>query len=114
MTSNKNSIKPYYLYKPSFESLKERIKTSSTTTQALRETFITGLGNGLGFTAAERIVSSVLGPRKVETSIVRSPDCDDINKIYREALNKNEVSSTLKEAYDKCSQVLGAGNSSQS
>ena len=104
MTSNKNSIKPYYLYKPNFETLRERIKTSSSTTQALRETFITGLGTGVGFSVADKLVSTVLGPRKVETTIVRSPDCDNINKIYIEALNNNTVSQSLKEAYDNCSQ----------
>ena len=68
---------------------------------------VSGIGSGIGFSVADRLVSTVLGPRKVEVQtenkIVRSPDCEDISKIYREALVKNEyVSQTIKEAYEKC------------
>jgi hypothetical protein len=104
MSNNKKSVKPYYMYKPSIDSLKDRLKTSSTTVQALRETFITGIGTGVGFNVAERLVTTVLGPRKVETTIVRSPDCEDINKLYMDALSKNEVTKELKDAYQTCSQ----------
>lgn len=105
MSNNKKSInKPYYMYKPSFDTLKERLNSSSSTTHALRDTFISGLGGGLGVSVADRVVSSVLGPRTVETTIVRSPDCENINKLYKEALDKNEISDILKEEYHKCSQ----------
>jgi hypothetical protein len=75
---------------------------------------ISGLGAGVGMSVADRLVSTVLGPRKVEveSKIIRSPDCEDISKIYREALGKNEyISQSIKEAYEKCNPT---GNSSHS
>ena len=96
MSNNKKSVSPY-------KGLKERLQSSSTTVQALRESMIAGLGSGIGFSVADRLVTTVLGPRKIESTIVRSPDCEDINKVYREALVKNEyISQSLKEAYEKC------------
>ena len=81
--------------------------SSPSTFQTLKQSMVSGIGSGIGFSVADRLVSSVLGPRKVEVQtenkIVRSPDCEDISKIYREALVKNEyVSQTIKEAYEKC------------
>lgn len=81
--------------------------STPSTFQNLKESMISGLGAGVGMSVADRLVSAVLGPRKVEvqteTKIVRSPDCEDISKIYREALVKNEyVSQSLKDAYEKC------------
>jgi len=103
MSNNKKSVSPY-------EGLKQRLQTSSTTVQSLRETMITGLGSGIGFSVADRLVTTVLGPRKIESTIVRSPDCEEISKIYREALDKNEYVSqkSIQESYVKC------GSSSQS
>lgn len=81
--------------------------SSPSTFQTLKQSMVSGIGSGIGFSVADRLVSTVLGPRKVEVQtenkIVRSPDCEDISKIYREALVKNEyVSQTIKEAYEKC------------
>jgi hypothetical protein len=81
--------------------------STSSTFQNLKDSMVSGLGAGVGMSVADRLVSSVLGPRKVEVQtenkIVRSPDCEDISKIYREALVKNEyLSQSLKEAYEKC------------
>jgi hypothetical protein len=90
--------------------------STSSTFQNLKDSMVSGLGAGVGMSVADRLVSTVLGPRKVEVQtenkIVRSPDCEDISKIYREALVKDiYISQTLKEAYEKCNQ---AGNSSHS
>ena len=90
--------------------------STSSTFQNLKDSMVSGLGAGVGMSVADRLVSTVLGPRKVEVQtenkIVRSPDCEDISKIYREALVKDiYISQTLKEAYVKCNQ---AGNSSHS
>jgi hypothetical protein len=78
--------------------------------QNLKESMISGLGAGVGMSVADRLVTTVLGPRKVEVQtenkIVRSPDCEDISKIYREALVKNEyLSQALKDAYEKCNHT---------
>lgn len=90
--------------------------SSPSTFQTLKQSMVSGLGSGIGFSVADRLVSTVLGPRKVEVqtenkpqnNFVRSPDCEDISKIYREALVKDVyVSQTIKDAYEKC-------NSSQS
>lgn len=99
------------------------LQKSTSTFEMLKQSMISGLGVGVGMSVADRLVSSVLGPRKVEVqtdtkpqnNFVRSPDCEDISKIYREALVKDVyVSQTIKDAYEKCNPVLGAGNSSQS
>ena len=81
--------------------------STSSTFQNLKDSMVSGLGAGVGMSVADRLVSSVLGPRKVEVqtenNFVRSPDCEDISKIYREALVKDVyVSQTIKEAYEKC------------
>jgi len=85
--------------------------SSPSTFQTLKQSMVSGLGSGIGFSVADRLVSTVLGPRKVEVqtenkpqnNFVRSPDCEDISKIYREALVKNEYASqSIKEAYEKC------------
>jgi hypothetical protein len=79
--------------------------STSSTFQNLKDSMVSGLGAGVGMSVADRLVSSVLGPRQVEVQnkIVRSPDCEDISKIYREALVKNEyLSQSLKDAYEKC------------
>ena len=85
--------------------------STSSTFQNLKDSMVSGLGAGVGMSVADRLVTTVLGPRKVEVqtenkpqnNFVRSPDCEDISKIYREALVKNEyVSQTIKEAYEKC------------
>ncbi len=85
--------------------------SSPSTFQTLKQSMISGLGAGVGLSVADRLVSTVLGPRKVEVqtetkpqnNFVRSPDCEDICRIYREALVKNEyVSQSIKEAYEKC------------
>jgi hypothetical protein len=88
--------------------------STPSTFQNLKDSMISGIGAGVGMSVADRLVSTVLGPRKVEVEnkIVRSPDCEDISKIYREALVKNEyVSQSIKEAYEKCNPI---GNSSHS
>lgn len=90
--------------------------STSSTFQNLKDSMVSGLGAGVGMSVADRLVTTVLGPRKVEVQtenkIVRSPDCEDISKIYREALVKNEyVSQSLKDAYEKCNPT---GNSSHS
>ena len=94
------------------------IAPSSTpsTFQTLKETMVSGLGAGVGMSVADRLVTTVLGPRKVEVQtenkIVRSPECEEITRIYREALVKNEyISQSLREEYEKCNQT---GNSSHS
>ncbi len=81
--------------------------TNPSTFQTLKDSMVSGLGAGVGMSVADRLVTTVLGPRKVEVQsenkIVRSPDCEDICKIYRESLVKNEyVSQSLKDAYEKC------------
>ncbi len=86
--------------------------STPSTFQNLKDSMISGLGAGVGMSVADRLVSTVLGPRKVEveSKVVRSPDCEDISKIYREALVKNEyLSQSIKEAYEKCNPT---GNSS--
>ena len=97
--------------------------STSSTFQNLKDSMVSGLGAGVGMSVADRLVTTVLGPRKVEVQtenkIVRSPDCEDISKIYREALVKNEyqtqglgyISQSLKDAYEKCNPT---GNSSHS
>ena len=81
--------------------------STSSTFQNLKDSMVSGLGAGVGLSVADRLVTTVLGPRKVEVQtenkIVRSPDCEDISKIYREALVKDVyVSQTIKDAYEKC------------
>ena len=81
--------------------------STSSAFQNLKDSMVSGLGAGVGMSVADRLVTTVLGPRKVEVQtenkIVRSPDCEDISKIYREALVKNEyLSQSLKDAYEKC------------
>jgi len=85
-----------------------RVPVSTPSTfQTLKQSMFSGIGAGVGMSVADRLVTTVLGPRKVEVQsenkIVRSPDCEDISKIYRESLVKNEyVSQSLKDAYEKC------------
>jgi hypothetical protein len=87
------------------------LQKPTSTFEMLKQSMISGLGAGVGLSVADRLVSTVLGPRKVEVqtetkpqnNFVRSPDCEDICRIYREALVKNEyVSQSIKEAYEKC------------
>ena len=71
--------------------------------QNLKDSMVSGLGAGVGMSVADRLVSSVLGPRKVEvettssTPIPRSSECEEISKIYRQY-----NSPSLREAYEKC------------
>ncbi len=79
--------------------------------QNLKDSMVSGLGAGVGMSVADRLVSSVLGPRKVEvetthTTIPRSSECEEISKIYRQF-----NSPSLREAYEKC---VSSDNSSQS
>jgi hypothetical protein len=78
--------------------------------QNLKDSMVSGLGAGVGMSVADRLVSSVLGPRKVEVetthTIPRSSECEEISKIYRQF-----NSPSLREAYEKC---VSPGNSSQS
>jgi hypothetical protein len=76
-----------------------------STFQNLKDSMVSGLGAGVGMSVADRLVSSVLGPRKVEvetthtthTTIPRSSECEEISKIYRQY-----NSPSLREAYEKC------------
>lgn len=83
--------------------------STPSTFQTLKDSMISGLGTGVGMSVADRLVTTVLGPRQVEVQtenkIVRSPECEEITKIYREALVKNEyVSQSLREEYEKCNK----------
>ncbi len=72
-------------------------------TSGFVESVVSGIGAGIGASVAERAVSSVLGNRTVNI-IHRSPDCEDINKIYKELSEKGELTETVKEAYSKCNK----------
>lgn len=105
--SNKKSFnlnRPYYMISPMKKSDTEY--KSGSTVNNIKSSLISGLSSGVGFSVADRLVSTVLGPRKVEVQsngLVRSPDCDDINKLYKDFLSSNkDVPLFLKEAYDKC------------
>jgi hypothetical protein len=67
------------------------------------ESVVSGIGAGIGASVAERAVSSVLGNRTVNV-VHRSPDCEDINKIYKEFSEKGDIPETVKEAYSKCNK----------
>ncbi len=86
--------------------------STPSTFQNLKDSMISGIGAGVGMSVADRLVSTVLGPRKVEveSKVVRSPECEEISKVYTEALIKNQyISLSIKEAYEKCNPT---GNSS--
>lgn len=91
------------------------IAPSSTpsTFQTLKESMVSGLGAGVGMSVADRLVTTVLGPRKVEVQtenkMVRSPECEEIIRIY-----KQTNSPSLREEYEKCNQVLENDISSHS
>ena len=91
------------------------IAPSSTpsTFQTLKESMVSGLGAGVGMSVADRLVTTVLGPRKVEVQtenkMVRSPECEEITRIY-----KQTNSPSLREEYEKCNQVLENDISSHS
>ena len=87
--------------------------STPSTFQTLKETMVSGLGAGVGMSVADRLVTTVLGPRKVEVQtenkIVRSPECEEITRIY-----KQTNSPSLREEYEKCNQVLENDISSHS
>ena len=79
--------------------------------QSFKESLVGGFGAGIGMSVAERMVSSVLGGRKVEvhhTNEVSSTsnsekECQDIINLYKENLSKGEIiSQNLQEKYEKC------------
>ncbi len=75
--------------------------STPSTFQTLKESMISGLGTGVGMSVADRLVTTVLGPRKVEVQtenkIIRSPECEEITRIY-----KQTNSPSLREEYEKC------------
>ena len=75
--------------------------STSSAFQNLKDSMVSGLGAGVGMSVADRLVTTVLGPRKVEVQtenkIVRSPECEEITRIY-----KQTNSPSLREEYEKC------------
>jgi len=83
------------------------LNQGGSTANAIKDSLISGFSTGIGFSISDRLVSAVLGPKKVEvqqiSGLVRSPDCEDINKIYKEFIYSNkEPPSFIREAYEKC------------
>lgn len=78
--------------------------STPSTFQTLKQSMLSGLGAGVGMSVADRLVTTVLGPRKVEVQtenkIVRSPECEEITRIYRQT-----NSPSLREEYEKCNQT---------
>ena len=76
--------------------------------QTLKESLVGGFGTGIGMNIADRAISSIFGARKVEvqhtnTSLTSENECQDIIKLYKETLSKDEIiSQTLQEKYEKC------------
>ena len=76
--------------------------------QTLKESLVGGFGAGIGMNIADRAISSIFGARKVEvqhmnTSSTSENECQNIIKLYKETLSKNEITSqTLQEKYEKC------------
>jgi hypothetical protein len=77
--------------------------TVTSTGSGFAESVVSGIGAGLGASLGDRLVSNVLGNRTVNV-VHRSPDCEDINKIYKEFSEKGEIPETVKEAYAKCNK----------
>jgi len=92
------------------------IQTSQGMLQSLKETLVGGFGAGIGMNVADRAISSIFGPRKVEvqhTSVASGPQvesgpqvgtsCEDILSIYKNVLSKGEsIPQSLEERYNKC------------
>ena len=99
--------------KPMYIAPSSTPSSTPSTFQTLKETMVSGLGAGVGMSVADRLVTTVLGPRKVEVQtenkIVRSPECEEITRIY-----KQTISPSLREEYEKCNQVLENDISSHS
>ena len=70
--------------------------------QPQKSTFMDAVKDGIAFSIGsnlvERAISSVI-PRTVVHQHESSPDCNEINRIYKEQFNP---SSTLEEAFNKC------------
>jgi hypothetical protein len=69
---------------------------------SLKESIVSGVGAGIGLNIGDRIVSSIFGNRTVNV-VHKSPECDDINKIYKEMSESGNVTESVKAAFDKCS-----------
>jgi hypothetical protein len=72
--------------------------------QSFKESLVGGFGAGIGMNVADRAISSIFGPRKVEVQHTNvENECQDIIKLYKETLSKGEfITQTLQEKYEKC------------
>ena len=74
--------------------------------QSFKDSLVGGFGAGIGMNVADRAISSIFGPRKVEvqhTNVVTSNTCEDIMSIYKNVLSKGEsIPQSLEEKYNKC------------
>jgi hypothetical protein len=88
---------------PSLRSSPQQVKTFHQSTPQIvpqSSSFIDTLKDGFAFSIgsnlAERAVSSII-PRTVVHQHTSEPDCNEINRLYKE-----HPSSTLEEAFNKC------------
>ena len=91
------------------QASQQPLSTQGGIMQTLKESLVGGFGAGIGMNIADRAISSIFGARKVEVqhttigSDTETNECQNIIKIYKETLSKDEIiSQTLQEKYEKC------------
>ena len=88
-SKSRNHITPSLHSSP---KITQSIPKSGSFIDTLKDGFAIGIGSNL----AERAISSII-PRTVVHQHTSDPDCNEINRIYKE-----HPSSTLEEAFNKC------------
>jgi hypothetical protein len=77
----------------------------------IMQTIKDGFATGIGFSLADRLVASFMGPRKVEvvhtTQTTNELNCNNINKEYNKLFEDGmSISEELKNKFEQCNKRM--------
>jgi hypothetical protein len=72
---------------------------SSPSSPSILSSIKDGFGIGMGVSLADRLTSSIFGPRTIE---VQHNNCDKVIDLYKTGLQNNNVTPSLEQDYQQC------------
>ena len=99
---NRKNYKTYNIYKNNNKDIDKNSPNTNNSSvfSTVKETIVTGFGLGVGNEVAHRLVSSILGPRKIEVQ-EKKQECSNELEQYQRCLKLNNCTDELI-VYNKC------------